>query len=239
MAALRLRPPLWAVLALLPALTLLLGLGFWQLQRGHDKAALAAVYAAAQDDEPVRLHADTAPPGQGVRAVIARGRYLPEQQLLLDNQSRQRVPGYHVWTPFALSSGGRVLVNRGWIPVAADRRTPPLLPAPEGEIELRGLWRTLPVPGLHLAADCETAPWPRIVQYPRAEDLACHYDPPPASGLLLLDPAEDGGYVREWRIGAEVPPERHYAYAAQWFAFAGTLLVIFVLTNLKRSPDHD
>ena len=54
-----------------------------------------------------------------------------------------------------------------------------------------------------------------------------------AADLVLLDPGEPDGYVRDWSPPG-FPPMRHIGYAVQWFAMAATLLVIWVVTNLKR-----
>jgi cytochrome oxidase assembly protein ShyY1 len=75
-----------------------------------------------------------------------------------------------------------------------------------------------------------------VVEYPTAEDLACIYpDIKVAPGMLLLAPEAEHGFVREWtQADVRFPPSRHYAYAAQWFAFGATLLFLFFKLNLKR-----
>ena len=57
-----------------------------------------------------------------------------------------------------------------------------------------------------------------------------------AADLVLLDPGEPDGYVRNWSAPG-FPPMRHIGYAVQWFALALTLLVIYVVTNLRRNPE--
>ena len=53
--------------------------------------------------------------------------------------------------------------------------------------------------------------------------------------MLLLAPEASDGYLRDWsQDDRRFPPQRHYGYAAQWFAFAATLLAIFLKLNLKR-----
>jgi len=54
--------------------------------------------------------------------------------------------------------------------------------------------------------------------------------------IVLLDPSEPDGYEREWSARynfSEFGPERHTAYAVQWFGMALALLVIYVVVNLK------
>ncbi|MFI4979482.1 MAG: SURF1 family protein [Nevskiales bacterium] len=237
------RPALWSIAGTVAGCALTVHLGIWQLNRGAEKKALDAQYAAAAQLPPVELKAATAAPAHlAATAVTAHGTWLAERQLLLDDQVHADMPGYNVWTPLRLGSGGVVIVNRGWVPHGPNRHSLPPLPVPEGEVSVQGLWRSLPEPGIRLGdsgctPDKVSAEWPRLVLYPTAKDLDCFYGEPVMAGEILLAPDAPDGYVREWRVSSEgFPPARHYAYAAQWFAFALTLLVIFIKLNLKRKP---
>ena len=42
------------------------------------------------------------------------------------------------------------------------------------------------------------------------------------------------GYVRAWSAPG-FPPMRHVGYAVQWFGLAAALLVIYIVTNFRRS----
>jgi len=235
----RFRPPLWSWLAVAMLSALMIQLGLWQYHRGQAKAQLQQRYLAAGAEAAVPLAAgEPAQPGE-MRKRSIRGSYLGERQLLLDNQSLGRRPGYHAWTPMRLDDGSLVMVDRGWLPADPDRRRLPALPLPPGPLEVEGYWRPLPEPGLRVAAEaCRAAAFPRVVQYPRPEDLACLYPGERiAPGLLLLSPQAPGGFERNWDIAAEMPPAKHYGYALQWFAFTATLWVLFIKLNLK--PRHE
>ncbi len=230
------QPRPWAIIGVLVGCALTIHLGRWQLHRGHAREALSAQYADAEHEKAVDLRVDTPVPADvAALAAVAEGVYL-DQQLLLDNQVRDRIPGYHVLSPMRLSSGGIVMINRGWVPQNPDRRRLPQLTLPSSTVSVHGLWRALPEPALHLKTDnCSTIGWPRITEYPTPADLSCIYAEKVAAGMLLLDPDAADGYSREWtQTDARFPPSRNYAYAAQWFAFAATLLVLFITLNLKR-----
>ena len=211
-------------LVVLAAVAMLARLGFWQLARGHEKQALIDGYEQAMKATPTLLNrVSGARPPDRWTPVIIRGRYECDRQLLLDNQSQAEQAGYDVWTPLRSDDGALVIVDRGWIP-----RQPHPAPAspPPAPAEVRGLWRALPVPGLRLNADnCSPQGWPRIVEYPTAEDLRCLYGEVPLAGIVLLAPDANDGFVREWHPSPGFPPERHYAYALQWFALSLTLLI--------------
>ena len=55
-----------------------------------------------------------------------------------------------------------------------------------------------------------------------------------AANLVLLDPGEPDGYLRQWQPPG-FPPIRHIAYAVQWFSLAAALVVIYIVTNLRRA----
>lgn len=235
------RPPWWAVLGTVIGCVITIRLGLWQWHRGESREALDAQYLSAEAATAIDLAVDTpVPPGADATLAIAKGRYDGTRQLLLDNQVSDRTPGYHVLTPMRLASGGIALINRGWIAQNPDRSVFPPLPVPEADVEISGLWRSLPQPALRLEIDnCAPADqrWPRIVGYPTAADLRCLYGNDAAGGMLLLDPNLPDGYLRDWtQADRRFPPQRHYGYAAQWFAFAATLLAIFLKLNLKRRP---
>jgi surfeit locus 1 family protein len=233
---LRFRPPLWAWLLAAWAMFLFGSLGVWQVHRGEFKAQWRA--QLTQPKPPVRLSAaSTAPAEPAVEHVVATGHYQSARTLLQDGQSHDGQPGYHVWTPLLLAAGGVVMVDRGWIPLGNHGVSLAEVAAPAGRAQVQGFWRSLPKPGMRVGGDktCEAArEFPALVLYPTAQDLKCLLGQPVMDGLLLLDPAAPGGFVRAWATSG-LPPERHYAYAAQWFALAATAAILFVVLNLKRS----
>lgn len=234
------RPPLWAWLLVAALCALMIQLGLWQVHRGQAKATLQQRFLAADAEAARPLAAGEAAPDGAVRKRSLAGVYLDGRQLLLDNQSLRRRPGYHVWTPLRRDDGTLVMVDRGWVAADADRSRLPAMPVPAGRVELEGFWRPLPEPGLRVQGDpCAPLPFPRVVQYPRQEDLACLYPGEGvAAGLLLLSPQAPGGFERSWDIAVEQPPAKHYGYALQWFAFTATLLVLFIKLNLKRRHEQ-
>jgi len=233
------RPRPWSILLTLFGCATFVALGFWQIQRGEQRAHLDAQLAAARNARPVDLTADAQrrPPALGVMAARTQGHYLPERQLLLGEQSHGDAVGYDVLTPLQLPDGDLLLVNRGWLPGTPDPHYRPKVNVPADTRDVVGLWRRLPAPGLRLNADnCRSAPWPRIVSFPDAADLRCLYGRPVRAGELLLDARQPDGYTRDWHFGDPFPPSRHYAYAVQWFAFGLVALFLFFRLNLKPRP---
>lgn len=228
------RPPRWSWLVLLPLLALLLGLGNWQMRRAHEKEAIQAAYERTAKQDPEDLRARTESRDLPI-PVKARGTYIAGRQLLLDNQSHDGRPGYHVWTPMRLVTGGLAIVDRGWIERSASSELPDIAPPPDGMAAIRGLWRSLPQPGMRLSNGplVKLTKFPAVVEYPTADDLRTLLGEPVIAGVLQLDPTDAGGFVREWNPVATFPPSRHYGYATQWFALAAALVVLFIVVNRK------
>lgn len=229
MANKQFRPKWWAIVLVLVLGGTMVGLGVWQLQRGLAKAARLADYKSADTSDPREVTSGAWADPNAVQRGYTSGSFDDTMQLLLDNQTRNRVPGYHVWTPLRLPDGGTVIVDRGWIPAGGDRSNLPALPVPQAPMRIEGYWKELPKPGMRLEVDnCAGGPWPRIVQYPTVEELRCLYGNFVPDGVLLMDAGLPGGFERDWATGPEMTPTKNYAYAAQWFVFALVLVGMFV-----------
>jgi surfeit locus 1 family protein len=51
---------------------------------------------------------------------------------------------------------------------------------------------------------------------------------------LLLDANNTDGFLRDWRPTV-MGPERHLGYAVQWFGLAVTLMIIYIVVNMKKT----
>jgi surfeit locus 1 family protein len=210
--------------------------GSWQLRRAAEKDALAARFAAGGAEG-----SDAALPGQklGERERYASrrvdGRYLSGRQVFLDNLTAGGRPGYQVLTPF-MTANGPILVNRGWVPAAGDRRVLPDITVSSQLRSVRGRLDQLPRPGLRIPSPPQdpAASWPRRLLFPTAAELARQTGLPMPDWQLLLDPAEPDGYVRDWRPGG-MSADRHRGYAVQWFGLALTVIVVYLVLAFRRT----
>lgn len=228
------RPAWWAVLLTLLLAGVMVAAGVWQYGRGVQKQAMQAdrVLAASASAQDLRMAVAPPPRGQS-RRVVAQGVYLADLSVRLDNQPSNRRPGVHAWTPFQLSDGRRLVVDRGWLPLGAALTAPPV-----GEQAIEGHWKQIPQPGLRMGqpADACVAPRPTLVNYPDLSQMRCLFGDTTLDGILELDAKLPGGFERDWAAAGvnEVPPSRHFGYAAQWWLFAATLIALFIKINLKK-----
>jgi len=215
-------------------LTLFLGLGRWQWQRGEAKQAVWAGFdRTAPAQNPGTRNIDEL---ERFSSIRLEGRFEPTRQFLLDNRSHAGKPGYEVLTPFVLGNGRRVLVNRGWIPFGGyrDRLPDVSLPAnPPGTIT--GRLDELPVAGLASGRAPPTPgdDWPKLTSFPTHAELEAALGAPIPRRILLLDPQVEAGYLRKWSPPG-LAPDRHFAYAIQWWGFAVVLLVLYFGLNFRK-----
>lgn len=218
----------------------LLRLGFWQLERAALKQESLERFVQSESSGPEVLadlmtHAGAA--GWHYRRVVAAGSFMAERQYLLDNRTHEGKAGYYVMTPF-VSTEGAVIVNRGWIPVGADRGTLPALPVTRGAVSIAGRLVPPPSSGLLLGSDgYERAGWPRVVQTVELGRMATQLGVRLPPAVLQLDPDSDDCFTCAWRPVAGISPQRHRGYAVQWFSLAAALvglMGIVVWSELRR-----
>lgn len=231
----------FATLLTIAGVGLFARLGFWQLHRADEKQALLDQYAAGQHStvDLTAALAGTLPRYQQVRA---NGHYAPAQQILLDNMpSEHGQPGYRVLTPFELEQGGAILVDRGWLALGATRDKLPEVAVAADARTIVGRLDALPRAGLQLGNEDEmpAGGWPRVMNFPQHAAVEKVLGRPLLQGLILLDPAQPNGYERAAQMyfgsGSEFGPQRHLAYAVQWFAMAAAAVVIYLILGFRRS----
>jgi len=215
-------------------LTLFVGLGRWQWQRGEGKQNVWIEYE--RDAPATTIGTREFDSVDRFAHLELRGEFEPARQVLLDNRSHAGKPGYEVLTPFRLDDGRRVLVNRGWIPFGGYRdRLPDVSMQNVAPAVITGRIDELPSGGLasgHAAPDAN-APWPKLTSFPSHAELATALGVKIEKRLLLLDDGVPGGYVREWSPPG-MPPSRHFSYAIQWWGFAAVLLVLYFGLNFRK-----
>jgi surfeit locus 1 family protein len=218
----------WTLLAAL-GMALFVSLGRWQLHRAEEKRVLFAGFAAGSG--AAVMLPENFGPIERYQRVTAGGRYDSSRQFLLDNMTRDGVPGFHVLTPLVQYDSRVVLVDRGFVPLVGSRSDLPDLRVDEGQRTVTGRADNLPRAAVSLAAAPATG-WPRIVSFPRMPEVAEALSAQAYPQVVLLDADQPDGYLRDWRPPG-MAPDRHVAYAVQWFGLAATVLVTWVVLSFK------
>ncbi|WFP50784.1 SURF1 family protein [Methylomonas sp. EFPC3] len=230
----------WPMLAgYLLLVGLLCNLGFWQLRRGAEKQNLLDAQQAALSAPALDLNGDVLidVAEYRYRPATLNGHYDHAHQILLDNQVLDGKAGYLVLTPFLPGNGqAAVLINRGWIGMGVSRDTAPDLSV-VGQIgAVTGRINRFPEPGIRLqGAEVPGDSWPVRVQVIDTRLLAEKMGYALADYQIELSPDQPAGYRREWKTAVTIPPEKHRAYAVQWFGLALTLTVLFVWHSSRNT----
>lgn len=212
-------------------LPLLLSLGVWQLNRAGEKATLLQAWQQQASNIPwPELVAGELWPGQPVSITGFYG----DQTWLLDNRTRDGLPGYEVLTLFMPVEGPPVVVNRGWVQGPRTRDQLPGIETPETLYTLQGRLAEYPEPPVLADAEPAAGDWPRRVQALPAATVARDVVDPAPMIVMLADPQQPGAY-RADRVPDVMGPQTHYGYAVQWFALAAALTILTVVASYKRS----
>ncbi len=229
--------PGWGIsVVFLLVATLFVNLGFWQLRRAEEKQGLMDLREARNQDDPVRLDGAVADlETLRYRRVAVAGQYDAAHQFLLDNRHHGQQPGYEVLTPLRIAGAGTaVLVNRGWVPLGADRNhLPDLGLAAPVDVRLTGVVEHFPGVGFKLrGAEVPGPGWPSVVQVAEPERLAERLGYKLLPYQVLLDETAGEGYVRAWRENRQTP-EKNQGYALQRFMFALVAALLYARHGLK------
>jgi cytochrome oxidase assembly protein ShyY1 len=254
----------WKVLAFtMFFLPVTLTAGFWQLHRAEEKREILATQSALHANAPVAFadvgnsddltggnnlaeysserspdHDDSTVAQRYLR-VTATGEIHPQQVFLIDNRVHGGRPGYEVLVPLkVVLDGGEslwLMVNRGWLAGGLDRSQLPTIPPLEEPSTFTGyLYQPF---GKHLvladdvwAADVS----PLVIQHFDHEKLERNLGGKVYPYSLRLEKSPNRELKINWII-VNVQPEKHTAYAVQWFAMALALVILTVLANSNIS----
>ncbi len=225
-------PRLVPTLAAAALVALTVWLGRWQADRAEEKTARQALLEARGREAPLQLTGGVRSADEIVyRHVRARGRFVPEGQIFVDNRVHAGRAGFHVVTPLALGSpGALVLVNRGWVARTAAYPRPPDVAVPEGEVTVEGLATVPPARILELSADTVSGSvWQNLSLSRFAARAGREVLPvvilasPPAPGLVAVEEKPDAGIAK------------HQEYSLTWFSLAATVAGLWLALNLRRA----
>ena len=211
-----------------------LSLGRWQLSRAAEKEAMLA--SIGERGRQLELAGATllghmAAQDLMHRRISARGRWLADRTVFLDNRVMNAQTGFYVVTPLQIE-GSRVavLVQRGWAPRNfADRTRLPKVDSPAGVVEVSGRVAAPPSRLLEMGRPGAGA----IRQNLDLTQFSAEIQMPTAAVTILQTGDVGDGLLRDW------PPvnmgvEKNYGYAFQWFGLSALLAILYVWFQIVR-----
>ena len=225
-----------AVVALVAVATFI-GLGSWQLQRKAWKEALIESLeqrlSAPAGDLPARERwASLVPANDEFRRVKFSAAFVPGAEALVYTsgsalRSDVSGPGYWVFAPARVASGGLVVVNRGFVPEGRQDPATRVAGATAGDADLVGVMRWPESRGAFLPQDDPGRNlW--FVRDPIAIAAAKSWGEVAPFFIELESPQPPGGLPRAGALKVNLRNE-HLQYAITWYGLALVVVVMFGL----------
>lgn len=203
---------------------LLIWLGLWQVQRLEWKLGLVERMEERLDAPAVNIDGQLLTSADEYRRYSVTGQFLSDTEFHWLTTSDVFGVGYQVFVPFQLADGRRVIINRGYIPVAL--KDPATRTARNSIETFEAIARIPQIPG---ALDAEN-------------DVAANiWFTRDIAAMIVL--TGDENYIplyleRDGQVSADVWPKpgaaqaklvnNHLDYALTWFGLAIVLLAIYL-----------
>ncbi len=225
------RPMLWPTLFGLLALSILISLGTWQVQRLGQKLDL--IEAAEVNSMAVPVPLDQILKQQDgdlttlrYRRVIVRGTFDHSRELHLFSVLDQGRIGYQIITPLIRSNGSTVMVDRGFVPTANKEISTRAEGQISGVVEITGLIHLATIPNRFSAKpDLKSNEWFERDLGAMATALGIN---PVAPVFVDADETPNTG---GWPEGGQTRLEfrnAHLGYAITWYGLALALIGVYV-----------
>lgn len=230
------KPGIFPTIVTLLILPVLLNLGFWQLDRAEEKRELIELFKKQNNSGPLLITETTKIDATlNYRNSEVEGNYNLSKMIFIDNKIHQGKTGVYVLTPFKLKdSEYSILVNRGWVPMVADRSKLPEIKTTANTLKLLGKVKIFTEKPFTVGEQFQSNQgWPALMQWINVAEIENKSGLKLLPYIFLLDEKEQSGFVRNWKPVVMLP-EKSTSYAVQWFSLALALFIIYVVVNLKN-----
>jgi len=219
----------------------LIKLGFWQNARALEKEQRIAHITQLQSQQAISLtqiillqqnHENI-----NDMPVELDGTFEKEKVFLLDNQTFKGRLGYRALQVMTVGQFS-VMVNLGWIEGFIDRSKLPNVSALQGTYKLQGHIRLIEQ-GFSLAEQhFKDESWPLRIQQVDLDKISQLIAQKLLPFVVYLDKKETVGFEKNWHP-IVMPPEKHRAYAFQWFSLACAWLTLMIWAGIRFSKNND
>lgn len=228
------RPLPGLTIATIISLAILLVLGTWQMQRRAEKHELLAQIEQRQSMPPAPIDL-ILPVGEYAlfRPATATGQFLnASESYVIESRADTGPtrPGYRVLTPFRLTGGDIIIVDRGWVP--ADQKAPDTRKQGqvEGQTEIEGSFRKP-------AAESSFTPPPDLgtrTFYARSTLDIARQDALALRTPLVFEASSRAEGGPEPLPTAVNIPDNHLNYALTWYSLAVVLIAIYLIYHKQQ-----
>lgn len=218
---------------------LLIKLGFWQMTRALEKEQRQQRISELSQREALFLSQvltlKDLKDGINDLPIQLQGEFIEDFVFLLDNQPDKSRLGYRVYQVIE-SNDSAILVNLGWVQGSVDRNVLPDVVPVSGQYVIKGHVREVEL-GIQLQEQFFTQPtWPLRVQQIELDKFSQLINKKLLPFVVYLDKNDPVGFKKNWQP-IVMPPEKHRAYAFQWFSLALAWLSLMVWAAIKNNKN--
>ena len=212
-------------------------LGFWQLDRKDEKIKLIMKKAELNESQGI-LSSDISSATESGTPVLLKGAFDKKVILLLDNKILDGVVGFEVLHLFRDQSGLNFLVNRGFVPAARTRSENPEIPKIEDFLgAFEGYVYRQTTNPYALEAGKVDYKFPQIVQKEESFGLSRKLNKEISPFIIRMRDDQAGALPRSWHV-SNIKPEKHQAYAVQWFLMSLAILIAWLSFTIRFSRNE-
>ncbi len=234
-----LRSKTLVVIVTLILFTILVKLGFWQLDRAEQKQTLGAALAERQQASPLNfsqlMALSTQQAVTGFNANISV-KPTPIGLILLDNQVYQSKVGYLAYQVVRpVASDQLMLIELGFIAAGFDRQQLPQVKFLATEQQISGRVYQKSINPVSSQLQAETG-WPMRIQNLNLTQLSAHLSQPIAPFVVQANNIEHNPLPQPWQP-IPMAAKKHIGYALQWFSLALALIILssyLLISKRKR-----
>ncbi|SDQ17143.1 SURF1 family protein [Microbacterium sp. cf332] len=218
----------------------------WQFTRNEERSSQLALVERNYDAAPVPLD-QLVPTGSDLdpsdewHPVTLTGEYLADDQVLVRNRPHGGTSAFEVLVPFRTDDGRIFVVDRGWVPPAADGPEPEsIAEPPAGEVSVVARLK----PGEAAPTSGRSAPEGQVptinLDLVAAEAGLTGDVVTSAYGLLVSEDPSPRATLGTMPTPSE-DPGPHLSYAIQWILFAimGFIFIWYMIRTERRHRRED
>jgi len=222
----------WLLFTLL-VFVALVKLGLWQSDRAVEKQDRLNKIAALSQTSAMALSEIQKLPLANINdlPITLTGEFAENVLFLLDNQTNNGQLGYRVYQIMNVARQF-VLVNLGWVVGSINRAEIPKVKPIKGSFEINGHIRLIEKGILLMEQEFNDVSWPLRVQQIELDKFSAITEKPLLPFVVYVNKEESIGYEKNWQP-IVMPPEKHQAYAFQWFSLAISWLILMLWASIK------
>ncbi|KPZ54968.1 MULTISPECIES: SURF1 family protein [Pseudoalteromonas] len=216
-------------------------LGYWQLARAEQKQQQLTAIANMQTQGVMSWQQLQAMPSKwnktGVEVELV-GKIINQQYWLLDNQVYQGQVGYDLLVLFKPSqASGVLLVNLGWVKAPISRSELPNIQLPKSTLTFKAQIKEQNLASFNLQTNSTKQDFQKRIQSIDLQKLSKQSNQSLFNFMAYRQGTGDALAIPHY-TAVVMSPQKHQAYAVQWFLIALACVVVAIFASKKRTNNE-